>query len=88
MQYTTYILFSESMNKYYVGFTGDDTTSRIKKHNTNHKGFTGGIGDWKLVYLEHYSEKSDAMKREKQIKNWKSRKAIESLIIGSGNPDL
>ena len=89
MQYTTYILFSETINKYYVGFSASDITSRIKKHNSNHKGFTGGKGDWILVYKELFDAKVDAMKREKQIKNWKSRKAIEALIAkGSGNPDL
>ncbi|MBL7910664.1 MAG: GIY-YIG nuclease family protein [Bacteroidia bacterium] len=38
-----YILFSPSKNKYYVGHTGDDLVERIRKHNSNHKGFTGGI---------------------------------------------
>ena len=68
------------MNKYYVGFTGDDLTERIRKHNTNHKGFTGGIGDWELKHSEMFLVKQDAMQREKQIKSWKSRKMIEKLI--------
>jgi predicted GIY-YIG superfamily endonuclease len=40
-----------------------------------------------LVYKEAYTLKTAAMKREKQIKNWKSRKLIEQLI-GLGHPDL
>ena len=81
-----YILFSVRISKYYVGFTGDDPEERQRKHNSNHKGFTGGIGDWKIVYKEVFETKSEAQKREKEIKNWKSRKMIEKLI-GSEHPD-
>jgi len=83
MKFTTYILFSGTLNKYYIGSTGDDIHGRIRKHNTNHKGFTGGVGDWELKYFEEYELKTDSLMREKQIKNWKSRKMIERLIAGS-----
>ncbi|MBK9670737.1 MAG: GIY-YIG nuclease family protein [Bacteroidetes bacterium] len=38
-----YILFSSLANKYYVGYTGDKLSTRLQKHNSNHKGFTGKI---------------------------------------------
>ncbi|MDP1800027.1 MAG: GIY-YIG nuclease family protein [Bacteroidota bacterium] len=76
-----YILLSPTKNKYYVGHTGDDLVERIRKHNSNHKGFTGGIGDWELKYYETYFTKTEAVKREKEIKSWKSRKMIEKLIF-------
>ena len=87
MTYYVYILFSTSKNSYYVGSTGDQLQERIRKHNSNHKGFTGHTGDWKLVYQEEYKSKADAMAREKQIKGWKSRKLIEKLF-GLEHPDL
>ena len=68
------------LNKYYVGSTGDTLESRIKKHNSNHKGFTGGYGDWVIKYSEEFQSRNDALKREKEIKKWKSRKLIEKLI--------
>jgi len=80
MQYQVYILFSSNLHKYYIGFTGDDLIQRIRKHNSNHKGFTGGLGDWQLMFKEIFSSKAEAMKREKQLKGWKSRKMIEKLI--------
>ena len=86
MKLYVYILFSVSKNSYYVGYTGDDLQKRLRKHNTNHKGFTGHVGDWKLMYHEIFDIKSDAMKREEQIKKWKSRKLIEKLI-GLWHPD-
>ncbi|HOZ51408.1 MAG TPA: GIY-YIG nuclease family protein [Chitinophagaceae bacterium] len=41
--YHTYILYSASLNKYYIGFTADEINERLQKHNSNHKGFTGGL---------------------------------------------
>ena len=78
-----YILYSVSINKYYVGYSAD-TDSRLYKHNTKHKGFTGQVNDWALVYTEAFPAKPQALRREKQIKQWKSRKAIEELIYPVG----
>ena len=81
-----YILYSAFLNKYYVGHTGESIIERLRKHNSNHKGFTGGIGDWQVIYTESFSTKESAYKREREVKNWKSRKLIERLI-GSVHPD-
>ena len=75
-----YILYSAKANKFYVGSTGKEVSERIKKHNSNHKSFTGKWNDWELVHTESYEAKEEAMKREKQIKTWKSRKMIKALI--------
>jgi putative endonuclease len=64
--FTVYILYSAAKNRYYIGSTGDIIAERLRKHNTNHKGFTGGTGDWKLRFSEIFSNKSDALKREKE----------------------
>jgi putative endonuclease len=79
-QFHVYILYSASLNKYYVGYTHDMLEERLRRHNTNHKGFTGGQGDWELKYSESFTDKSGALKREREIKGWKSRKRIEHLI--------
>jgi putative endonuclease len=80
MYFTTYILYSKQADKYYIGFTGGDINERMRKHNTNHKGFTGKFSDWVVVHSEIFLEKRLSMAREKEIKNWKSRKMIEKLI--------
>jgi len=87
MNFKLYILYSILRDKFYIGHTGDDLHERLKKHNSNHKGFTGGVGDWSIVYTEDYNSKSEAYKREMEIKCWKSRKRIQKLI-SSGHPDL
>jgi putative endonuclease len=85
--FLTYILFSAIRDKYYIGYTGDNLLERVRKHNSNHKGFTGFTADWRVVYVEEYLTKKEAMQREKEIKQWKSRKMIEKLI-GLEHPDL
>jgi putative endonuclease len=74
-----YILFSQSLNIYYIGFTSD-LKDRLRKHNSNHKGFTGTRSDWIVKYTEKFETKIEALNREKQIKNWKSRLMIEKLF--------
>jgi len=80
MSHFVYILYSVSLDKYYIGSTSDILEERIRKHNSKHSGFTGKSNDWKLVYKESLSDKLMAMKREREIKAWKSRKRIELLI--------
>ena len=75
-----YSLYSPSKDRFYIGMTGDLIEERIRKHNSNHQGFTGKTGDWSLVHLERYYLKADAAKREKEIKNWKSKRMIKKLI--------
>ncbi len=80
MKYIVYILFSESKNRFYIGYTSN-LEERITRHNQKSKGFTGNVNDWKVVYTENYTSKETANKRELQIKSWKSRIKIEKLIL-------
>ncbi len=75
-----YILHSKTIDSYYIGSTCDELSERLRKHNSNHKGFTGRAHDWSIVYFEKYDSKSDALKRELQLKKWKNRKRIQALI--------
>ena len=85
MQYHVYILYSNTRKRYYIGYTSDLLEERLRRHNSNHKGFTGGLGEWGIVYKEAFTDKPSAMKREKEIKGWKSRRRIEELIMkGNG----
>ena len=80
MPFTVYILFSQKSNRYYIGFTGEVLAQRLKKHLTNHSGFTGRAKDWVVAYEEYYVTKQEAFERERQIKGWKSSKMITELI--------
>ena len=80
-----YILYSRSCCKYYIGHTCESIEERLRKHNSNHHGFTGTVSDWEIVYKEDYNSKSKAYAREREVKKWKSKKLIIKLIKGKGS---
>ncbi|MBN8668327.1 MAG: GIY-YIG nuclease family protein [Chitinophagales bacterium] len=84
--YITYILYSQEKGKFYIGHTGGAIHGRLRKHNSNHKGYSGTNHDWVIMHTEEIQTKSDAYQREQKIKGWKNRKKIEHLIA-SQNPD-
>jgi putative endonuclease len=75
----TYILISKSNGSFYIG-SSKDLSKRLEKHNSGLVRSTKSGLPWELVYSEKYDNLSLARKREIQIKNWKSRLAIERLI--------
>jgi putative endonuclease len=77
---SVYILFSASIDKFYVGSTEMEIDQSLRRHLSDHKGFTAKAKDWIVVYTEVFPNISDARKRELQIKKWKSRIRIEKLI--------
>ena len=79
MTATLYILYSPTLQKFYVGFTTGNVAERLYKHLAAHKGFTAKAKDWAIVYPEQYPDKPSAMKREREIKKWKSASKIKVL---------
>jgi putative endonuclease len=83
MQAFLYILYSQKLNKYYVGST-PDLIRRLEDHNRGKEKFTKTGLPWVLVYKEIFENLRDARTREKQIKHRKSRQYIEQLIGSAG----
>ena len=79
MSYFTYILYSKSLNRFYIG-SCKGVDLRLKKHLSNHRGFTGKAKDWRTYLAEEYETKSIAARRERQLKNWKSSERIWQFI--------
>jgi putative endonuclease len=52
----------------------------MSKHFDRLSKYTASKRPWKLVYFEMCNSRSDAIKRESQIKNMKSKNFIEELI--------
>lgn len=84
MMYNIYIIYSNHIDHYYVGYTVDSLDERLRKHNTNYKGYTAKTNDWVLLYTETFISKTEAYSRERQIKRQKSRIYIENLIRSAG----
>jgi putative endonuclease len=77
--YTVYILFSESLDRYYVGYT-NDLNRRLAEHNRKKGKYTDTGIPWILVYSEVYDLKNQAIEREKFIKSRKSNSFIIVLV--------
>ncbi len=69
-QYYIYILTNKNNNVFYIGVT-KNLIKRIFEHkNKLYEGFTKKYNVCKLVYFEIYNDINEAIKREKQLKNW------------------
>jgi len=83
MAFIVYIIYSPTLDQFYIGHT-QDLQDRIFRHNNSGSKATKKAHDWTLKYTEGFSTRAEAASRELQIKNRKSRNYIEMLI---GSPD-
>jgi len=83
--YYVYILASRKHGTVYVGVT-NDLRARLELHRSG-KGseFVRKYGVTRLVYIEEYSSPEEAIRREKQLKNW--RRDWKIRLIEENNPD-
>ena len=81
MEFFCYVLYSQSLNRYYIGYTSD-IEERIKLHNTGYfrgKSYTHITSDWDKYLLIPCETVTQAVFVESRIKKMKSRKYIENL---------
>ena len=76
-----YILYSESLDKFYTGITQDSVDSRLQLHNLSSYGnhFTSQANDWVVYLVIECVSVSQSMKIEKHIKKMKSKTYINNL---------
>ena len=75
-------MYNPEIDKYYIGSTRN-LEVRLGEHNKSahsSKYTRKQKGKWELVYSEEFDTIGDAIKRERQIKNWKSKAMISKLI--------
>jgi len=82
MAYFVYILQSASDGSYYVGHTSN-IEDRLNRHNQGRSLYTRGKAPWKLIHREEFASRSEASKRERQIKAQKDRQYIIQLVRAS-----
>jgi len=82
MTFSVYILQSETTGRFYVGQT-KSLQERVNYHNANYSRSLKNRGPWKLLYHEEYASRTEAVKREIQIKRQKNRRFIEDLVGAS-----
>ena len=71
--------------RFYIGHT-DNLAARITSHNRTDKisgKFARKQGPWVLAWSEEHPSRSSAMRREREIKNWKSAHLIRERLLRS-----
>ncbi|QXQ05223.1 GIY-YIG nuclease family protein [Sphingosinicellaceae bacterium] len=80
-----YILANRKQGALYTGVTSD-LALRIGQHRSDHfKGFTSEYNIKRLMWSQHFETIEPAIRREKQIKEW--RRAWKIELIEADNPD-
>ncbi len=70
-----YILFSEKLNKYYIGAC-NDIQRRLYEHNIGHSKFTSTGIPWRLMFKKEFDTLTEAKQYESMIK----KKNLENLL--------
>jgi len=83
MLFYVYIIYSQSLDRYYIGQT-QNLQNRLFRHTNSGNKSTKTARDWKLVYQESLQSRAEAVQKEAEIKRKKSRKYIEWFITRSG----
>jgi len=81
VMFYTYVLWSKSIDKYYIGYT-QDIERRIAKHNTGGSRWTKKGIPWCIVCVRLFETKREAIQEELRLKRSKNRKALEKYIAG------
>jgi len=77
--YKIYILQSLKNKRHYIGQTLN-IDKRLEKHNSGQVKSTKSFCPWKLIYTENYKTRSEACKREIEIKKYKSGIKFKKLL--------
>jgi putative endonuclease len=86
--FTVYVLYSPKFNQIYIGFTSDLPNRFLSHNELATKGHTIKYRPWVIAYTEEFQTKSEAMKREQQLKSANGRKFVWDIIHQKfGNSD-
>jgi len=73
--YYTYILYNKSFDRFYIGQT-QSLEERLVYHNGGKVKSTKPYIPWEMVWYMTFDTRSEAMIREKRLKNLKSHKRL------------
>jgi len=79
-----YVLQSKTTQKFYIG-CAKEAFARLAEHQRGQTISTRGRGPWALVYQEEFNTLTEARRRERQLKSWKSHRSIRELIQARQN---
>ncbi len=77
--YFVYILQSNRDETYYIGQT-ENLKKRLEQHNLGISKYTKTKRPWKIVYIEEFKTRKNALSRERFLKKQRNRQFYEKLI--------
>jgi len=80
--YSVYVLRSKTTGRFYSGSTSE-LARRVEEHNADATRSTKHRGPWELVYEETFPTRSEAMRRERELKTGKGREELKRLLAQS-----
>ncbi|HEX3385544.1 MAG TPA: GIY-YIG nuclease family protein [Mucilaginibacter sp.] len=80
LMFTVYVLYSQTHNQIYVGFTSDLPNRFLSHNELATKGHTIKYRPWIIAYTEEYPSKPEAAKREAQLKSATGRQFIWNIV--------
>ena len=75
--YYVYVIVNRE-GKIYIGQT-KDITKRLNDHNKGWSKYTRGKGEWKILFIERYNTRREAIRRERYLKSGKGREYIREI---------
>jgi len=80
--YSVYSILNRKHNKIYIGQSKDlETRLRLHKEKLFKNSYTSRFdGEWELIHRENFEWRREALIREKQLKSYRGREFIRSLI--------
>jgi putative endonuclease len=77
--YYTYVLYSPKFDRIYIGQT-DYLEKRLERHNLGLVRSTKAYVPWETMLCERFKTRSEALRREKELKSYRGREFIRDLI--------
>ena len=74
--YNVYVLKSIKSEIRYIG-SGKSVEERLRRHNKGDYRFTKGHRPWRIIHIEVYDSRSEAVNRERFLKSGKGREWLD-----------
>ena len=74
-----YVLVSEKTGRLYIGST-EDIDRRLTEHNTGYSKSTRHGVPWRLVHVESFQTRTEAVRRERYYKTGKGRDELAAHL--------
>jgi len=83
MDFKVYILWSDSLKRFYVGST-NDLADRLLRHNAGYEKYTSRGVPWKKIYEITCKDRKEAYNLEMKIKKRGIRRFLDDNKINHG----